>query len=339
MANSTEYIAETTEFNVENNVFSETLRCMKITGSLLLNEDYSPPWAVSIPDKKELAESLQSKKNVHIAAFHLVRRGYIEIELENGNKELVREGEMAICFGGTVHTLFQGTSRPTCSFKDIMQGGQNAFEPTEENYAQSTSLLCGIFMLHDTRLNPLFGALPPLLKITSGRGMHYSSSTTGNIINLLLTEMDQPSFAHDYVVERYLELLCVKSIHSYIESAPSGETGWLHAIKDPKMACVITAIHSQPAFLWSVKELASLISLSPSRFAVRFTETMGITPMIYVTRWRMYLASKLLKDTILGLEQISTQVGYENVAAFSRAFKRNVGSSPGVWRADNLTRP
>jgi AraC-like DNA-binding protein len=333
MVNSTDNIAETTEFDIFYNVFSETLRFLKITGSLLLNEDYCSPWAVSIPDKKELAESLQNKKNIHIAAFHLVQRGYIEIELENGKKELVCEGEIVICFGGASHTIYQGTSKPARPFKDIMQGGQNIFQPTEDNYAQSSSLICGIFMLQNTHLNPLFEALPPLLKISSKQGNSYSSSTTASIISLLLTEIDQQSFVHDYIIERYLELLCAKCISTYIETAPKGDVGWFHAIKDPKIANVIIAIHSQPASTWSVKALARIISLSPSRFATRFTEIMGIPPMVYVTRWRMYVASKMLNDTQLGIEQISVQVGYDNVAAFSRMFKRMIGSSPGVWRS------
>jgi len=332
MVLSTENIAETTGLIDADNVFSKTLRFMKITGSLLLNEDYCSPSAVSIPDKKQLAESLENKKNVHIAAFHLVRRGYIEIELENGNKELVREGEMVICFAGTSHTIYQGASKPARPFNNIMQGGQNIFQPTEDNYPQSTSLICGIFMLHNTHLNPLFEALPPLLKISSRPSKSYSSSTTASIISLLLTEIEQPSFVHEFIIERYLELLCAKCIHSYIETATEGDIGWFHAIKDPKIANVIIAIHSQPAFAWSVKALASIISLSPSRFATRFTEIMGITPMVYVTRWRMYLASKMLNDTQLGLDQISIQVGYENVAAFSRMFKQIIGSSPGAWR-------
>ncbi len=337
MANSTDFIAETTIFNVDCNVFSETLRLMKITGSLLLNEDYSSPWAVSIPDKKELAETLENKKNVHIAAFHLVQRGYIEIEFENGNKELVREGEIVICFSGTSHTIYQGRSKPSCAFKNIMQGGQNIFQPTKDNYAQSTSLICGVFMLHNTNLNPLFEALPPLLKISSRQDNDYSPSTTASIISLLLREIKHQSFAYDYIIERYLELLCAKCIHSYIETAPEGNAGWFHAIKDKKIANVIIAIHSQPAYAWSVKELANIISLSPSRFATRFTEIMGVTPMVYITRWRMYLASKLLNDTQLGLDQISIQVGYDNVAAFSRVFKRTIGSSPGVWRTYHRT--
>lgn len=333
MTISTINIAETTNLILSNRIFSETLTSMKITGSLLLNEDYCSPWAISIPDKKELAENLENKKNVHIAAFHLVRRGYIEIELEGGSKEWLGEGELVICFSGAAHTIYQGTSKPAHSFNNVMQGGRNIFQPSVDNYAQSTSLICGIFMLQNTHLNPLFEALPPILKISSRQVNCYSSSTTASIINLLLTEIEQQSFVHDYVVERYLELLCAKCIHSYVETVPKCDTGWFQAIKDPKIANVIVAIHSQPSFSWSVKTLARIISLSPSRFATRFTEILGVTPMVYVTRWRMYLASKMLCDTQLGLEQISVQVGYDNVAAFSRMFKRTFGSSPGIWRS------
>ncbi len=318
-------------------VFSETLRSLQITGSLLLNEDYSAPWAVSIPNKIELAESLGSKKNVHIAAFHLVQRGYIEIKLENGHKETVYAGEMVICFSGMAHTLYQQTSKPARPFKKILDSGQNIFAPDKENYAQSTSLICGIFMMHNTILNPLFEALPSLLKIPTGQGDDYSLSTTASIVNLLRKEIKQKSLTHSYMVERYLELLCAKSLLLYIETAPAEETGWLHALKDPMVAKIITSIHSQPAHNWSVKELAKSIALSPSRFAARFTEKMAITPMVYVTRWRMYLASRLLIETPLSIEQISTQVGYENIAAFSRAFKRHIGSSPGAWRTYNRT--
>ncbi len=334
MTVTAEYFAETTKNNSINNVFSETLRSMQITGSLLLNEEYTEPWAISIPNKIELVECLNSNKNVHIAAFHLVRRGYIEVELENGTKHIANRGEILICFSGMAHTLYQGVNQSARSFKNIMQTGENTFKPSKDNVAQSTSLICGIFMLRNTLLNPLFEALPPLLKISTDQDNDYFQSTTANIINLLLREVDQQSLAHSYSIERYLELLCARSIHSYIESTSTQDSGWLQAIKDPMASQVITAVHSQPAYTWSVRELAKLVSLSPSRFAARFTQIMGTTPMVYVTRWRMYLASQLLHETQFGIEQISIQVGYENVAAFSRAFKRNVGSSPGVWRAN-----
>ena len=192
-------------------------------------------------------------------------------------------------------------------------------------------------MLQDTFLNPLFEALPPLLKISVAPGKDYSISSTASIVNLLLAEINQQSLAHGYMIERYLELLCAKTIRLYIENIPAEESSWLHALKDPTIARTITTIHLQPAYDWSVKQLAEGVSLSPSRFAARFTKSMGVTPMVYVAKWRMYLACKLLNDTKLGIEQVSTRVGYENTAAFSRAFKRYTGSSPGAWRTDSHT--
>ena len=56
-------------------VLSETLGAMKITGNVLLNEAYSAPWAVSVPDKTALTQSFDINKNIPIAAFHLVQRG------------------------------------------------------------------------------------------------------------------------------------------------------------------------------------------------------------------------------------------------------------------------
>jgi len=337
MTKTTLYIADTTINEKNSDVFSETLRSMNIVGNILLNEEYAKPWAISIPNRDELAESMDSRKNVHIAAFHLVQRGYIEIELENGEKDIAHAGEMLICFSGVGHTLYQETSKPAVSFKKILQDGENIFKPDKDNYTYSTSLICGIFMLQDTFLNPLFEALPPLLKISVAPGKDHAISSTASIVNLLLAEINQKPLAYSYMIERYLELLCAKAIRLYIENIPTEESSWLHALKDPTIAKTITTIHFQPTYNWSVKKLAEGVCLSPSRFAARFTKSMGVTPMVYVAKWRMYLACKLLNDTKLGIEQVSTRVGYENTAAFSRAFKRYIGSSPGAWRTDSRT--
>jgi AraC-like DNA-binding protein len=54
--------------------------------------------------------------------------------------------------------------------------------------------------------------------------------------------------------------------------------------------------------------------------------------MQYLTQWRMQVAGGLLRDTNAKLVEVALDVGYESEAAFSRAFKRVVGVSPGAWR-------
>ncbi len=335
MAISSNIIADTTDISVENDLIGDLLRLMQISGGMLLNECYLPPWAISIPNHKVLAENLGCNHSTRIAAFHLVQRGSIEITLSNGEHDTIYEGEMVICYSGIGHTLHQGSNTPAHPFEKIVRDSGNIFRPSKQEEPQSTSLLCGVFQLQDTTHNPLFEALPSLLKLSTKHVDGYSYSTTKSIIELLLSEIAHPSFSHGYIVERYLELLCAKSICSYVESIGIEENGWLLAIKDPVVARVISAIHSQPSYHWSVTSMAELSTLSPSRFAARFTQIMGLSPMAYATQWRMYLASKLLNHPQSNIDKISSMSGYENVAAFSRAFKRTMGVSPGVWRTNH----
>lgn len=72
--------------------------------------------------------------------------------------------------------------------------------------------------------------------------------------------------------------------------------------------------------------------MSRSGFAARFTELVGEPAMQYVTRWRMHVALTWLKEDDAALSEMATRLGYQSEAAFSRAFKRFIGISPGAAR-------
>ncbi|HWG28974.1 MAG TPA: helix-turn-helix transcriptional regulator, partial [Steroidobacteraceae bacterium] len=69
-----------------------------------------------------------------------------------------------------------------------------------------------------------------------------------------------------------------------------------------------------------------------SAFAERFTSLLGQPPMHYLTLWRMQVAAQHLREGRGSMAQIASAVGYESEEAFSRAFKRQFGQSPGIWR-------
>jgi AraC-like DNA-binding protein len=54
--------------------------------------------------------------------------------------------------------------------------------------------------------------------------------------------------------------------------------------------------------------------------------------MSYVARWRMQVAVAALKDEGATVGQLADRLGYRSEAAFSRAFKRVIGVSPGAIR-------
>ena len=72
--------------------------------------------------------------------------------------------------------------------------------------------------------------------------------------------------------------------------------------------------------------------MSRSAFAARFTELVGEPVMQYVTRWRMQVALHDLQHDAVAVAELAARMGYESEAAFSRAFKRTVGISPGAAR-------
>lgn len=320
---------------------SQVLNAMRVSGSLLLKETYKSPWAVEVPDSNALNKLFEMNNNTRIAAFHLVEQGHINIKQENGEETLVEAGEMAVCFSGLGHTLYQDNEKNTVPFQALMRGNNNIFQPDESEQSSCTSLICGVFLLHDTQLNPLLASLPKILKfdISSQK----DTPRLFGIINLLTQEFDIKAsdniFAsnyasgNSYIVQRYLEILCAEAIRVHVAGLPKESTGWLSALKDPVIGRAIEIIHSQPGYNWSVKSLANEVTISPSRFAARFSSTLGESPMIYVTKWRMFVASRLLEGKQLTIDQIANDVGYESLPAFSRAFKRHVGIPPAAWRA------
>ncbi len=72
--------------------------------------------------------------------------------------------------------------------------------------------------------------------------------------------------------------------------------------------------------------------MSRSTLAARFKETVGQGPLEYLTRWRIELASRQLRESTDTVALIARAVGYGSESALSVAFKRVTGMSPGAYR-------
>ncbi|MCU7833668.1 MAG: AraC family transcriptional regulator [gamma proteobacterium symbiont of Taylorina sp.] len=172
--------------------------------------------------------------------------------------------------------------------------------------------------------------LPQVLKLKVNDPNEFPSLY--GVINQITQEFKHQTVGSSYVIERYLEILCAEIIRAHKETLSEQATGWLSALKDPIIGKAIEAIHLEPKFDWTVKKLASRVSMSPSRFAARFVSCVGDSPMIYITKWRMFIACRELKNDQANINDIANNMGYESLASFSRAFKRHIGVSPGIWR-------
>jgi len=83
----------------------------------------------------------------------------------------------------------------------------------------------------------------------------------------------------------------------------------------------------------SVAEIAQHAHLSPSRFSKLFRQHFGLSPHQYLLHLRIQHAQSLLNRTNLTLEEVADYCGFADVHHFSKAFKKIVGYSPGVYRS------
>lgn len=104
------------------------------------------------------------------------------------------------------------------------------------------------------------------------------------------------------------------------------------AARDP-IAGILDHLRATFAQRVSVPELAGMVGLSPSHFAVLFRRATGYGVLEYQARLRMAAARELLDTTDRTITSIANQVGYEDPLYFSRQFRKIHLVSPTEYRA------
>ncbi len=91
-------------------------------------------------------------------------------------------------------------------------------------------------------------------------------------------------------------------------------------------------IAGDPASGTSLERMAALFGLHPRTLNRRLqAEGTSLRALLEETRYR--IACQLLRDTPLRAQELAVALGYADVTAFSRAFRRWSGTSPARWRA------
>ncbi|MBW8091835.1 MULTISPECIES: AraC family transcriptional regulator [Streptomyces] len=134
------------------------------------------------------------------------------------------------------------------------------------------------------------------------------------------------------ILARLAEVAAAMIVRGWIECGCDSSSGLVAALRDPRLARAILALHRRPGHHWTVAELAAECHVSRSVFADRFQATIGMPPLRYATELRMLLASQWLAQDTLPIQSVALRLGYTSQAAFSRAFKRVTGRSPGASR-------
>lgn len=191
--------------------------------------------------------------------------------------------------------------------------------------------ICGFFGCDARPFNPLLDALPRMFRV---RTPTLSRELLTHLAQVGVNETERESVGGSTMLAKLADLMFVEVLRQQIDQLTDESRGWLAGLRDRQVGAALGLIHESPTEPWTLEILAQKVGLSRSVFAARFVKYVGIPAIQYLAQWRLTLATRLLDDKTMSIAQAGAEVGYESEAAFNRAFKKYVGTTPGSWRRE-----
>lgn len=290
-------------------VLSDVLRLLRLKASVFFHSNFCGAWSV---------DSSGTGK----ATFHLVASGTCWLHLQDKHEPLeLRGGDLIVFPRDARHVISDNPEPPEPDLPaGVVESGGDG---------PSTSLICGYFEFDSGQVNPLLDALPDAVHIESE---HTSNAVwLDTLVTLISLETDSGTPGAEVIVDKLSDVLFIQVVRTYMREN-GVHKGLLAALGDPQVYRVLQAVHENPGDKWSVESMAGCAGMSRSAFAKRFQRLMEITPMHYVTHWRMQRAYDALAGSRQSVASVAEMVGYLSEASFSKAFKQHIGVGPGSVR-------
>jgi AraC-like DNA-binding protein len=192
--------------------------------------------------------------------------------------------------------------------------------------AGAVVMLTGTYQTDGEVSRRLLDALPTLVVVAGGE-------CDSPVVPLLAGEITRDEIGQTVVLDRLLDLLLVAALRVYFGRQGADVPGWYRANGDPVVGPALRMMHNDPAYPWTVANLAAGVGISRAGLARRFHDLVGEPPMTFLTRLRMALAADLLLDVGATVNGVAQKVGYGSAFTFSTAFKRTYGASPRAFRS------
>ena len=313
---------------------SDVLRAVRLTGAIFFDVHAAEPWVAETPAGRAIVDAMFPGSE-HLICYHAITRGSCWASLEGEEPIRLSAGDIIVLPHGDTHVLASTPGlrrKPNMAMYRTPRDGKLPVGIFVGATAGETSqFVCGFLGCDERPFNPLLAALPRVFQVRATPG-----GALDSCVKFAVAESGERRVGGQSVLGRLSELMFVDVVRQYIETLPSHRVDWLAGLREPCVGRALTLLHRSPARPWTLESLGRSVGLSRSALAERFTRFVGQPPMQYLTQWRMQLASNDLRQRGEALGEIASRVGYESEAAFSRAFKKALGVSPGAWRRQHL---
>jgi AraC-like DNA-binding protein len=266
------------------------------------------------------------------AAIHAVTAGTAWLGRPGESPVQLLPGDVVLLPGGAEHVIASDPDALARTNERVFDD----WEPVGEGVVRigtgpvGTHVLCAHYDHDPAAETKVLELLPELLHLRSGQ----ADGGLEDTLRLLGRELAHPQIATTAVLDSLVDVLLVQVMRAWLAGEPADAARcWLRVLGDPVVGTALKRLHDDPARPWTTEALAREVAVSRATLARRFPQLVGETPAAYLTRWRMDLAARRLRDTDDPLEAVAQAVGYTSVYAFSRAFSRARAQPPGRYRS------
>ncbi len=264
--------------------------------------------------------------------FHVVLEGTLYIHTDGESLPIRLEaGDVAVMQRGCHHLLTTSAHVSGLPIQELTANGSGIGSLTGTG---NTRVVSGAYQLWNTPLHPFFAEWPSWHIVRASRTATLEPLQL--CVSMLAAEMQHGEMGRDTVVHGLLDVLFTHLLRDIAAQRATHGAGFSYAVRDPQVRQAVALMHDDCAHDWSLDSLARAVGMSRSVLAERFRTAMNDTPLAYLRTVRLQRAMRLLAETGETLEHIATQVGYTDAFAFSKAFKRAVGQSPGEYRRERV---
>jgi len=307
------------------------LNSLQLDGAIFFRSEFTEAWAFASPAAGgEMAHALRPGAE-RLIMFHIVATGSCWVAGPDGERHWANEGDVIVLPYGDPYEMGGAEDASSVPIFSLLAPLPWATLPVLQHGdgGERTDIVCGYLHSNDPLFDPRMRAFPSVFVVRLPQGPASRWLRASIEYALAISSGATPSGPTS---TRLPELLLIEMLRLHLASAPSAEHGWVNAFRDPALAPALARLHANPERDWTVSELAHEAAVSRSLLDQRFREVLGLSPIRYLTEWRMHIAVELLASSDLGVAQIARRVGYDSQEAFSRAFKRRMGVAPTTWR-------
>jgi AraC-like DNA-binding protein len=300
-------------------VVSDVLRVSGVRGALGARMEAGGHWAIRIEDYPG-------------AALHTVTTGGAWLDVPGHDPVELAAGDVVLVPADTPHALSSapGMVAGPCDRAAAAHARQTGEAIVLGTAPARTRIVTMHYDCDHAVRTQVLDALPGLVHVRADQG----ADDVDDTVRMLGRELARPRFATTAVLNSLVDIMLVQLLRVWLPTRPAAHRGsWLGMLDDPIVHRALQRIHAEPAGRWTTETLAAAISVSRATLSRRFPAAIGQGPAAYLTQWRMDLAAARLRNGREPVEAIAAAVGYASVPAFSRAFTRAFGHTPGRYRA------